>query len=196
MTPDFNIWAEGNLITGLIKQRLISLRITDEAGITSDSVEICLDDRDSLIEMPSSGSKLQMHLGYAETGLVPMGLYIVDEVSLEGHPQVMKIKGHAADLKASFKSQKTDEWHQKTIGDLGSTIAAKHGYEPRIASQFADILLPHILIKRQKAICIYCPALRSSMERSANLQVGFCFLCRKVKPNPSLDKSLAAALLI
>ena len=49
MTPDFNIWAEGNLITGLIKQRLISLRITDEAGINSDSVEICLDDRDSLI---------------------------------------------------------------------------------------------------------------------------------------------------
>lgn len=107
MTPDFNIWAQGNLITGLIKQRLISLRITDEAGITSDSVEICLDDRDSLIEMPSSGSKLQVHLGYIETGLVSMGLYIVDEVTLEGHPQVMKIKGHAADLKASFKSQKT-----------------------------------------------------------------------------------------
>jgi phage protein D len=144
MTPDFNIWAEGNLITDLIKQRLISLRITDEAGITSDSVEICLDDRDSLIEMPSSGSKLQVHLGYVETGLVSMGLYIVDEVALEGHPQVMKIKGHAADLKASFKSQKTDEWHQKTIGDLVSTIAAKHGYEPRIASQFANIVLPHI----------------------------------------------------
>ncbi|PPE03090.1 Phage late control D protein (GPD) [Holospora curviuscula] len=102
--PDFNIWAQGNLITGLIKQRLISLRITDEAGITSDSVEICLDDRDSLIEMPSSGSKLQVHLGYIETGLVSMGLYIVDEVTLEDHPQVMKIKGHAADLKASFKS--------------------------------------------------------------------------------------------
>ncbi|WP_371254054.1 hypothetical protein [Orientia tsutsugamushi] len=45
-----------------------------------------MDDRDSLIEMPSSGSKLQVHLGYVETGLVAMELYIVDEVSLEGHP--------------------------------------------------------------------------------------------------------------
>jgi uncharacterized protein len=115
-----------------------------EAGITSDSLEICLDDRDSLIGMSSSGSQLQVHLGYVETGLVAMGLYIVDEVTLEGHPQVMKIKGRAADLKASLKSQKIDEWHQKTIGDLVSTIAAKHGYEPRIASQFADIVLPHI----------------------------------------------------
>ncbi len=190
MTPDFNIWAEGNLITSLIKQRLISLRITDEASITSDRVEICLDDRDSLIEIPSSSSKLQVHLGYVETSLISMGLYIVDEVTLEGHLQVMKIKGHAADLKASFKSQKTDEWHQKTIGDLVSTIAAKHGYEPRIASQFADIILPHI------AICIYCPALRSFMAPSANPPMVFCYLSPKVRRNLLPGKSLVAALLI
>lgn len=144
MTPDFNIWAQGALITGLIKQRLISLRITDEAGITSDSIEICLDDRDSLIEIPSSGSKLQVSLGYVEIGLISMGLYIVDEITLEGSPQTMKIKGHAADLKASLKSQKIDEWHQKTIGDLVNSIASKHGYQPRVASQFSNIKLPHI----------------------------------------------------
>ncbi len=63
MTPDFNLWVEGQMITGLIRNRLVSIRITDEAGITSDTVETCLDDRDSLIEMPSSGSKLQVHLG-------------------------------------------------------------------------------------------------------------------------------------
>jgi phage protein D len=73
-----------------------------------------------------------------------MGLYIVDEITLEGSPQTMKIKGHAADLKASLKSQKIDEWHQKTIGDLVNTIASKHGYQPRVASQFSSIKLPHI----------------------------------------------------
>lgn len=60
-----------------------------------------------------------MSIGYQEAGLVSMGLYIVDEITLEGSPQTMKIKGHAADLKASLKSQKIDEWHQKTIGDIG-----------------------------------------------------------------------------
>jgi phage protein D len=72
--------------------------------------------------------------------LFPWGFISLMKSRLRAHPQVMKIKGHAADLKASFKSQKIDEWHQKTIGDLVSTIAAKHGYEPRIASQFADII--------------------------------------------------------
>lgn len=46
MTPDFNLWVEGQMITGLIRNRLVSIRITDEAGITSDTVEVCLDDRD------------------------------------------------------------------------------------------------------------------------------------------------------
>ena len=39
MTPDFNLWVEGQMITGLIRNRLVSIRITDEAGITSDTVE-------------------------------------------------------------------------------------------------------------------------------------------------------------
>ena len=144
MTPDFNLWVEGQMITGSIRNRLVSLRITDEAGITSDTVEVCLDDRDSLLELPRTGAKLQVSIGYQEAGLVSMGLYIVDEITLEGSPQTMKIKGHAADLKASLKSQKIDEWHQKTIGDLVNTIASKHGYQPRVASQFSSIKLPHI----------------------------------------------------
>lgn len=107
----------------------------------------------------------------------------------------MKIKGHAADLKASFKSQKTDEWHQKTIGDLVSTIAAKHGYEPRIASQFADILLPHI-DQTAESDMLYFPVWHNSMEPSANLPMDFCYLSKKAKPNLLLGKSLAAAPLI
>lgn len=144
MTPDFNLWVKGQMITGLIRNRLTSIRITDQVGIVSDTVEICLDDRDSLLELPRTGAKLQVSIGYLEKGLVSMGVYIVDEITLEGSPQTMKIKGHAADLKASPKLQKIDEWHQKTIGDLVNTIASKHGYQPRVASQFVSIKLPHV----------------------------------------------------
>lgn len=73
-----------------------------------------------------------------------MGVYIVDEITLEDSPQTMKIKVHDADLKASLKSQKIDEWQEKTIGDLVNSIASKHGYQPRVASQFSIIKLPHI----------------------------------------------------
>lgn len=133
MRPDF-------LIEGIESKKVTSICVIDESGIISDSVEICLDD--SIIEIPATGSKLEVSLGYIETGLSYMGLYTINEITV--HPQTIRIKGHAADFKGSFKSQKTEEWHQKTIGDLVSKIASKHGYEARVAPQFANILLPHI----------------------------------------------------
>ena len=49
MTPDFSISVEGVLITELIKSRLVSMHITDEAGVISDTAIIHLDDRDFVI---------------------------------------------------------------------------------------------------------------------------------------------------
>lgn len=82
MTPDFKIIAAGVNITPQIKDRLLSLTITDEAGIKADTVEITLDDRDGLIELPAPGAPLLVFLGYRETGLIPMGLFTSDEVTV------------------------------------------------------------------------------------------------------------------
>jgi phage protein D len=49
MTPDFRIHADSQDITERIQDRLLSLRVTDEAGIKSDTVELNLDDRDGLV---------------------------------------------------------------------------------------------------------------------------------------------------
>ncbi|MFP3030306.1 MAG: hypothetical protein ACEY3M_03800 [Wolbachia sp.] len=75
MTPDFSISVEGISITELIKSRLVSMHITDEAGVISDTAVIHLDNRDSLFEIPRTGAKLNILLGYKETGIMPMGDY-------------------------------------------------------------------------------------------------------------------------
>ena len=56
MTPDFKIMAAGANITPQIKDRLISLRISDEAGTKSDMLEVTLDDRDGRVEIPLPGA--------------------------------------------------------------------------------------------------------------------------------------------
>ncbi len=144
MTPDFSISVEGVLITELIKSRLVSMHITDEAGVISDTAIIHLDDRDSLFEIPRTGAKLNILLGYKETGIVPMGDYIVNEIVLQGPPQALKIKSHAADLKQSLKEQVFNEWHQTTLSDLVEKIANKHGYQAKVAEEFASIMISHI----------------------------------------------------
>jgi phage protein D len=144
-TPDFRIIAEGADITAAIRRGLLSLSVTDEAGFTSDKTEIKLDDRDGKIELPRTGAKLEISLGYKETGLVNMGIYVVDEVVVESPPQSMTIHAHAADMRQVLKAPRTKTWGKITIGDLVNAIAAEHSLTPRITQELAAFEIPHLI---------------------------------------------------
>ena len=143
-TPDFRVIADSTDITAAIKRGLLSLRVTDEAGVGSDKVEIKLDDRDGKIALPRTGAELDIALGYQETGLVRMGLYIVDEVSITSPPQSMTIRAHAADMRQVLKAPRTKTWGEVTLADVVNEIAAAHGLEPKISSDMASIQLPYL----------------------------------------------------
>ena len=143
-TPDFRVIADSTDITAAIKRGLLSLRVTDEAGVGSDKVEIKLDDRDGKISLPRTGAELDIALGYQETGLVRMGLYIVDEISITSPPQSMTIRAHAADMRQVLKAPRTKTWGEVTLADVVNDIAAAHGLEPRISSDMASIQLPYL----------------------------------------------------
>ena len=143
MTPDFQILADQQNVTEVIRTRLLSLRVTDEAGIESDTCEIELDDRNGEIEWPRLGANLEISLGYTNQ-LTPLGSYIVDEVEHSGPPDTMVIRAKATDMRASLKAPKSRSWDQVTIKDVVSTIAADHGYDPRVSDAVAEIPINHI----------------------------------------------------
>lgn len=144
MKPDFRILADLQDITARIRDRLLSLRITDEAGIQSDTVEILLDDRDGRIEWPAHGVELEVFLGDGRSGLSRMGLYVVDEVEHSGPPASLTIRGKAADMRAAIKAPRTRSWHDLSLGDLVATIATEHGLSPRVAESLAGIHVTHL----------------------------------------------------
>ena len=144
MQVDFQILANQRDITSVIRDRLLQLRITDEAGLISDTVEIQLDDRDGQITWPEKRAELEVYLGYKHTGVVRMGLYLVDEVEYSGPPSTLTIRGKAADMRASIKAPKTRSWDQITLGNLVSSIAAEHGLSAKVSTTLAGIGLSHI----------------------------------------------------
>lgn len=145
ITPDFRVIADSNDITAAIRRGLLSLQITDEAGFQSDKVTIKLDDRDGKIVLPNTGATLDISLGYVETSLVKMGLYIADEVGVESPPQSITIRAHAADMGQVLKAPVTKTWGKITLGDLVNNIAGKHGLTPRIAGSLAGFVIPHLV---------------------------------------------------
>ena len=150
--PDYKLLANSTDITALIRERLISLRFTDEAGLQSDALEISLadDDPDEPIAMPPTGAELELFLGY-DGKADRMGLFVVDEIELEGWPGVMTIRAHAAPFdqskggKNTLQSQKTRSWAKDTkLGDLVKKIAKEHRLEPAVSASLATIPLPHM----------------------------------------------------
>jgi len=144
MTPDFRVSADSKDITDAIRARLLSLSVSDSAGWDSDTLEITLDDRDGSIAIPRTGAELDVSIGYKETGLARMGLYIVDETAIGAPPATMTIRAKAADMRKSMKSKRTRAWDDTTIGDIVSAIAGEHGYEPRIEDALGGEAVEHI----------------------------------------------------
>ena len=58
MKPKYQISADDNDITKLIQSRLMSLTISDEIGLVSDTMTLELDDRDSAFALPAFGAVL------------------------------------------------------------------------------------------------------------------------------------------
>lgn len=152
MHPEFLLTANGQSLPGAALGRVRSIVITDEAGYQSDTVEITLADTDPLnpIEIPPTGAEIQVSLGYRETGLQPMGLFIADEVELSGWPGEMVIRGRAAPYdkskggKTDLQTQKTRSWSKGLkLGDMVAKIAKEHSMEAQVAASLKSITLPH-----------------------------------------------------
>jgi phage protein D len=125
-------------ITEKIKARLISLQISDEVGINSDTAVIEIDDRDGAVQLPAFGADLQIGIGYTETGIVSKGRFRVDEIEASGPDRRMLIRARSADTNAvssmpQIKAGKDKTWltpdglHAMTIRDIATKIASDNG---------------------------------------------------------------------
>lgn len=148
----FRLLADSADVTAGINARLISLRMTDQVGISSDTLEITLadNDPDAPLTIPRTGAELELSLGY--DGVAQrMGLFVCDEVELEGWPGSMTIRARASPFEASkggkkaLQSQKSRSWVKNTkLSAMVSKIAKENGLEPVLSKSLQSIVLPHL----------------------------------------------------
>lgn len=144
MTPAWTISADGTDVTATLAQYLVSLSLTDQAGMESDTLQLVIADPEAVIAMPRIGAVLSVALGYAHTGPVSMGAYTVDTVELANPPRQLTIRAHAADLREGMKRRKTKGWESTTIGEIVTAIASAQGLTPAIGADLADIAVARI----------------------------------------------------
>ena len=139
MTPAWTLTADGADIRARLAEYLVSLRVTDRAGMESDDLDLVVADPRAEIAIPRLGAVLAVGLGYAHSGVIPLGEYVVDTVELSGPPRQMSIRAHAADLRGGLMARKTRGWEDTSVGDIVGTIAAEHGLTPAVGADLTRI---------------------------------------------------------
>lgn len=125
MIPKWSINIGGMDVTGRFEDKLLSLEVQDNEGTDSDSCTITVDDRDGKLPIPPTGDPILIYMGLSK--LMPMGKFTVNEITLTGFPRQMTITGKSMDVKSELKEQRHQAYNDKTVKDIVSEIAKRHG---------------------------------------------------------------------
>lgn len=143
-TPDFTLFVDDKNITTDVKNRLISLQLTDNRGFDADQLNIELDDADGKLALPRRGAVIRLSLGWAGLPLTDKGAFTVDEIDHSGAPDVLSITARSADFRDTLNIKRNAAYHQVTVGDIIKTIAGRNNLTTGIAPEMAAIHLDHI----------------------------------------------------
>jgi len=142
--PAFSVTLDGRDITSKIYPRLVSLTLTEERENAVDQLDITIDDSDGRVAIPRTGAKLTLRLGWAATGMVDKGTFIVDEVEHEGAPDAIILRARSAEMAKPVRVKKNRSFHDKTIDAIVGEIAKDNKLTPKIGKTFIGKKVDHI----------------------------------------------------
>lgn len=143
-TPAFAIKKAGEDITDRLQDRLVSLELVDNRGFEADMLTLTLSDHDGKLAMPKTGEKIDVALGFKGEDLTPKGTFVVDEIALDGCPDVMTIRAKSANLMSGLANSKERSFNQQTIGDILREIAGENEMFLQVSENLRDVMIDHI----------------------------------------------------
>ncbi|WP_338728097.1 phage late control D family protein [Shewanella baltica] len=143
-TPDYQILVNGKDISPKVKARLISLRLTDNRGFETDSIEVQLDDADGQLDMPPKGATMQVCIGWKGNALVDKGTYTIDELEHSGPPDILTIRGKSADMRGTLQQSREQSYHQQNVSSIIDIIAARHQLKAKVSDNLLMEFIDHI----------------------------------------------------
>jgi uncharacterized protein len=134
--------------SSLFYSRLLKATVRDEEGQKSDTLTIELDDRGNVIPVPKKGTKLQVRLGYRETGLVEIGTFEVHGTELKGaagEGEFITVQARGTSLAESRRLKETGNETFKegsTLKEIAQKIAQRSGLTLRIDEALGAVTFP------------------------------------------------------
>lgn len=129
-TPSWVLTYQGVNITADISHMVLSISYVDELGGRSGELEVELEDRDRRWQgpwFPQQGDVVSLLIGYNNEPLLPCGNFQVDDLEIEGPPDVFHLRCLPAWITPSLRTRNSFGYENQTLLQIAATIAARHG---------------------------------------------------------------------
>jgi len=152
--PFIEVSVNGGPVSGGFYQRLISATIHDAPGQEADRVELKFDDANNEIAVPQKGAGIEVRFGFRGIGGFKMGSFIVEKSSINGgeEGEFVTISGRSADMRSDLKEPLSEHFDDRSIGDIVSELAGRHGLGSKVDGSFAGMTLPYVARYEQSSV--------------------------------------------
>lgn len=143
--PDFTLSVKDKALEKSVRERVMSIKMTDNSGFTADTLEVIFDDSDGAFQMPERGTVLHLRLGWLGQALYDCGAFIVDTITHSGAPDKLSIVARSADFRGSFDTKCSYSYDDTTLGAIVRLISQRNKLlPPQLLPELDAITITHI----------------------------------------------------
>jgi len=129
-TPDWVLTYEGIDITADVSHMVLAISYIDRLGEASGEVELELEDHAKRWQgpwYPGLGDVLGLQIGYRGEALLDCGSFQIDELELDGPPDVMRLRCLASYITPAMRTANTIAYENQSLVEIAGQIASKYG---------------------------------------------------------------------
>jgi uncharacterized protein len=129
-TPEWVLTYDGVNITADVSHMVLAISYVDRLGEASGEVEVELEDHNKRWQgpwYPGLGNILSLQIGYRGEALLDCGSFQVDELELDGPPDVMRLRCLAAYITPQMRTPNTAAYEDQSMVGIAGQIASKYG---------------------------------------------------------------------
>ena len=153
-SPQWILSYLGVNITADVSAMVVAIRYVDRLGGASGELEIELEDSQKRWQgpwYPTLGDTVSLQIGYSDDAPLDCGEFQIDELELDGPPDVMRLRCLATYVTPAMRTANTVAYENMSLLEIVAQIAAKYGLAMVVASSESanDLLFARITQRRQ-----------------------------------------------
>src|SRR5271167_876743 len=153
-SPNWILTYLGVNITADVSQMVLAIRYVDRLDGASGELEVDLEDSTKQWQgswYPALGDVVSLQIGYNGEALLDCGQFQIDELELDGPPDVMRLRCLAAYITPAMRTANTVAYENIGILEIAGQIAAKYGLTMVTATDDSesDLVFARVTQRRQ-----------------------------------------------